>query len=86
VFSSDWDPSARRGICRALRQARVEGAMVNPVSDSVDEFSRFGLPFVLIGSSAERFPDMPSVGSDIAQAVRLGLDHLVSRWDICARP
>jgi LacI family transcriptional regulator len=33
---------------------------------------------VLIGSSAERFPDTPSIGSDIAQAVRLGMDHLVS--------
>ncbi len=78
VFSSDWDHGREANHLRALRQARVEGAIVNPVSDNVDDFGRFGLPFVLIGSSAERFPDTPSIGSDIAQAVRLGLDHLVS--------
>jgi LacI family transcriptional regulator len=78
VFSSDWDHAREANHLRALRQARVEGAIVNPVSDNVDDFGRFGLPFVLIGSSAERFPDTPSIGSDIAQAVRLGLDHLVS--------
>jgi len=76
VFSSDWDHAREANHLRALRQARVEGAIVNPVSDNVDDFGRFGLPFVLIGSSAERFPDTPSIGSDIAQAVRLGLDHL----------
>jgi LacI family transcriptional regulator len=37
------------------------------------------VPLVLIGSSAERFPDTPSIGSDIRQAVRLGLDHLNER-------
>jgi LacI family transcriptional regulator len=78
VFSSDWNHDREANHLRALRQARVEGAIVNPVSDNVDDFGRFGLPFVLIGSSAERFPDTPSIGSDIAQAVRLGMDHLVS--------
>jgi LacI family transcriptional regulator len=79
VFSSNWNPEREAQHVRALRQARVEGAVVNPISDNADEFSRFGLPFVLIGSSAERFPDHASVGSDIAQAVRLGMDHLVSK-------
>jgi LacI family transcriptional regulator len=78
VFSSDWDHDREAAHLRALRQARVEGAIVNPVSDNVEDFGRFGVPFVLIGSTAERFPDTPSIGSDIAQAVRLGLDHLVS--------
>lgn len=78
VFSSDWDHDREAAHLRALRQARVEGAIINPVSDNVDDFGRFGVPFVLIGSSAERFPDTPSIGSDIAQAVRLGLDRLVS--------
>jgi LacI family transcriptional regulator len=64
---------------RTLRRARVDGAIVNPVSDSFDDLDRFGLPCVFIGSSAERFPDVSSVGSDITQAVRLGLDHLVSK-------
>lgn len=79
VFSSDWDHEREAAHLRALRQARVEGAIVNPVSDNVDDFGRFGVPFVLIGSSAERFPDTPSIGSDIRQAVRLGLDHLCAR-------
>jgi LacI family transcriptional regulator len=79
VFSSDWDREREARHVRALRQARVEGAVVNPISDNADEFGRFGLPFVLIGSSAERFPGHASVGSDIAQAVRLGMDHLVSK-------
>ena len=43
------------------------------------DLDRFGLPFVLIGSSAERFAEVSSVGSDIAQAVELGLDHLMSK-------
>ncbi len=79
VFSSDWDHDREARHLQALRQARVEGAIINPVADSFDDLHRFGLPFVLIGSSAERFPDTSSVGSDIAQAVRLGLDHLISR-------
>ncbi|MEO8758902.1 MAG: LacI family DNA-binding transcriptional regulator [Devosia sp.] len=79
VFSSDWDHDIEARHLRTLRQARVDGAIVNPVADSFDDLHRFGLPFVLIGSSAERFPETSSVGSDIAQAVRLGLDHLVSR-------
>jgi LacI family transcriptional regulator len=79
VFSSDWEHDREARHLRALRQARVDGAIINPVADSFDDLERFGLPFVLIGSSAERFPETSSVGSDIAQAVRLGLDHLVSR-------
>jgi LacI family transcriptional regulator len=79
VFSSDWDHGREASHLRALRQARVDGAIINPVADNFDDLDRFGLPFVLIGSSAERFPETSSVGSDIAQAVRLGLDHLVSK-------
>ena len=79
VFSSNWDHDREARHLSALRQARVDGAIINPVADSFDDLDRFGLPFVLIGSSAERFPETSSVGSDIAQAVRLGLDHLVSK-------
>ncbi len=79
VFSSDWDHAREARHLQALRQARVEGVIINPVADSFDDLDRFGLPFVLIGSSAERFPDTSSVGSDITQAVRLGLDHLLSK-------
>ncbi len=79
VFSSDWDAGKEATHLRALRRARVDGAIINPVADNFDDLDRFGLPFVFIGSSAERFPDTLSVGSDIAQAVRLGMDILVER-------
>lgn len=78
VFSSDWNPVREASHLRALRQARVDGAIVNPVEDNTDDLARFGMPVVLIGSSAERFPELSSVGSDIAQGVRLGLNHLNS--------
>ena len=76
VFSSDWDLVREASHLRALRHARVDGAIVNPVEDSIDDLGRFGMPVVLIGSSAERFPELSSVGSDIVQGVRLGLDYL----------
>lgn len=79
VFSSDWDPEAEKQHLRTLQRARVDGAIINPVADNFDDLGRFGMPFVFIGSSAERFSDVSSVGSDITQAVRLGLDHLVSK-------
>lgn len=78
VFSSDWDAGKEAGHLRALRQARVDGAIINPVADSLDGLDRFGMPFVLIGSSAESFPDTSSVGSDIAQGVRLGMETLLA--------
>ncbi len=78
VFSSDWNAEREAAHLRALRQARVDGALVNPVGDHIDELERFGMPVVLLGSSAPRFPDLPSVGSDINQGVRLGLDRLVA--------
>ena len=79
VFSSDWDATKEAAHIGTLRRARVDGAIINPVADNFDDHHRFGLPFVFIGSSAERFPDISSVGSDITQAVRLGMDHLVSK-------
>lgn len=79
VFSSDWEHEREARHLQALLRARVDGAIINPVADSFDDLDRFGLPFVLIGSSAERFPETSSVGSDIAQGVRLGLDHLISK-------
>ena len=84
VFSSDWDAAHEAAHLRALRRARVDGAIVNPVADrlvgdGVDDLGRFGLPFVLIGSAAERFSGVESVGSDIAQGVALGMDHLVAK-------
>lgn len=78
IFSSDWNAEREASHLRALRQARVDGALVNPVEEHIDDLERFGMPVVLLGSSAARFAELPSVGSDIAQGVRLGLDQLVS--------
>jgi len=79
VFNSDWDSATEANHLRAMRRARVDGAIVNPVEDSIDDLGRFGTPVVVIGSGAERFPQCSSVGSDIAQGVRLGLDELMAK-------
>lgn len=79
VFSSDWNEEKEAAHLRAIRQARVDGAIINPVADNFDSLGFFGMPFVFIGSSAERFPDISSVGSDIRQGVYLGLSSLQSR-------
>lgn len=82
VFNSDWDPETEANHLRAMRRARVDGAIVNPVENSIDDLGRFGTPVVVIGSGAERFPQFSSVGSDIAQGVRLGLDALLSKGHV----
>jgi LacI family transcriptional regulator len=79
VMSSDWDPAIEARHLSALRRARVDGAVINPVSDHVAGLSQTGLPLVLIGSAAEAFPEIPSVGSDIQQAVTLGMDFLAGK-------
>ncbi|HTM78166.1 MAG TPA: LacI family DNA-binding transcriptional regulator [Devosia sp.] len=79
VFSSDRDVAKEATHLAALRRARVDGAIINPVADNFDDLDRFEPPFVLIDSSAERFIETSSVGSDIAQAVPAGMDHLVAK-------
>ena len=41
VFSSNWDSAREAQHLRALSQVRVEGAILNPVSDGTDGFGRF---------------------------------------------
>jgi LacI family transcriptional regulator len=79
VFSSNWDPRVQERHLTSLRQARVDGAVINPVADEQTDFTRLDMPHVLVGSSAGRFPASPSVGTDIEQGVRLGLDFLFER-------
>lgn len=76
IFNSDWDALREQRHLQALMQAQVDGAIVNPVRDGSDALARFDVPLVLIGSSSERYPRLSSVGSDIAQGVRLGLERL----------
>lgn len=79
VFSSDWDVEKEKAHLQTIRQARVDGAIINPVADDFDVLGFFGMPFIFIGSSAGHFPEISSVGSDIKQGVYLGLDSLMVR-------
>ncbi|WP_250870263.1 LacI family DNA-binding transcriptional regulator [Hafnia paralvei] len=79
VFSSDWDVAKEAAHLKAIRQTRVDGAIINPVADNFDSLDFFGMPLVFIGSSAERFPEISSVGSDIKQGVNLGLQAFTER-------
>lgn len=76
IFNSDWNPDQEHQHLQALLRGRVDGAIVNPVRDGASGLSGIDIPLVLIGSSAARFPELPSVGSDIEQGVALGLDRL----------
>lgn len=78
-FSSDWRSAQEAQHVRALVRARVDGAIINTVVDQAEALHASGLPLVLIGSSAQEFPGLPAVGSDIPQSVRLGLEYLVAR-------
>ncbi len=78
IFSSDWNPAREQQHLQALVQARVDGAIVNPVRDGLNEIAHFELPTVLIGSSASRFPDLASVSSDIDQGVAIALDRIAA--------
>lgn len=78
IFSSDWDPDREHRHFSALTQSRVDGVIVNPVSDKVDELSRFEIPAVVVGSASERFPNLPSIGSDIRQVVEIGVERLIA--------
>jgi LacI family transcriptional regulator len=79
VFNSDWNAKTEANHLRAMRRARVDGAIVNPVANNIDELERFGAPVVVIGSGAEHFPELSSVGSDISQGIRLGLDEIFAK-------
>jgi LacI family transcriptional regulator len=76
IFNSDWDPEREKRHLRALTQTRVDGVIVNPVRDGLQEIAAFDMPVVLIGSSATRYPHISSVGSDIEQGVALGLNRI----------
>lgn len=78
IFSSDWDAERERRHLQALRQARVDGIILNPATDDRGLLRQTEAPVVVIGSSGERFPEFSSVRSDVAQGVRLALDYLIA--------
>ena len=78
IFSSDWDAERERRHLQALRQARVDGLILNPATDDSGLLRQAETPVVVIGSSGERFPEFSSVRSDVAQGVRLALDYLIA--------
>jgi len=76
VLNSDWNPEQEVRHISALRQACVDGAIINPISDRLDSLTKADFHAVLIGSESERFPGLSSVGSDIPQGVSIGLEYL----------
>lgn len=78
IFSSDWDLSKEKRHVDALLQARVDGFLLNSVANSQEGgfLEQPTVPFVLLGTSADLFPDVSSVGSNIGNAVEIGLNYL----------
>lgn len=79
IFSSDWSVEREIAHLRSVRQARVEGIMLNRVADRNYDERLTDIPLVMIGSSAAMFPDLPNVGSNIDQGVQLACNYLWER-------
>lgn len=81
IFSSDWRPDRERKHLQALINARVDGFVLNKISDSADGggLEQLWAPSLLLGTTADLYPDKSSVGSDISQGVIVALDHLTRR-------
>jgi len=64
-----------------LIRARVDGFILNPISDSAisKDYFGFGIPSIFVGSTADMFPDQSSVMSDIRQGVELALNYLTQK-------
>lgn len=81
IFSSDWRSEREEKHLQALINTRVDGFVLNKVSDGADEtgLTQLGTPSLLLGTTADLYPDKSSVGSDITQGVRVALDYLTMR-------
>lgn len=78
IFSSDWSLERERKHLQALINTRVDGFVLNRVSDSIYQqpLESLGAPSILLGTTADLYPDKSSVGSDIIQGVGVALDYL----------
>ncbi len=78
IFSSDWSSEREYKHIQALINTRVDGFVLNKVSDHDEpqEIFQFGCPSLLIGTTADFYPSISSVGSDIDQGVGLALKYL----------
>lgn len=78
IFSSDWSSERERSHLQALINTRVDGFVLNKVTDelSSQELEPLGAPSLLLGTTADLYPDKSSVGSDITQGVSVALDYL----------
>ena len=81
IFSSDWSLERERKHLQALINTRVDGFVLNKTSDAVEpqELDPLGCPSLLIGTTADLYPDKPSIGSDINQGVGVALKYLSNR-------
>ncbi|WP_299952039.1 LacI family DNA-binding transcriptional regulator [uncultured Ruegeria sp.] len=80
IFSSDWKSERERKHLQALVNTRVDGFVLNRISDSSDgrDLELLGAPSLLLGTTADLFPEKSSVGSDITQGVGVALDYLTA--------
>lgn len=81
IFSSDWQPEREKKHLQALVNTRVDGFVINKISDAVDEdgLAQLGAPSLLLGTTADLYPDKSSIGSDITQGIGTALDYLTMR-------
>lgn len=78
IFSSDWSAERESIHLQALVQARVDGCVINPITDDAAalDLQALGCPVVLVGTTADLYPGRPSVGSDIDHGVSTALEYL----------
>lgn len=81
IFSSDWQAEREQKHLQALINTRVDGYILNKISDAggQDDLGELGAPSLLLGTTAELYPNKSSVGSDIKQGVQVALDYLTDR-------
>lgn len=81
IFSSDWNTEREKMHLQALINTRVDGFVLNKISDAVgeDDLRHLGAPSLLVGTTAELYPNKSSVGSDITQGINVALDYLRMR-------
>lgn len=81
IFSSDWSAERERKHIQALINTRVDGFVLNKTSDATEpqEFESAGCPSLLLGTTADLYPEKSSIGSDINQGVGAALRYLIGK-------
>ncbi len=75
IGSTDWSEAREDRYFELARSSRVDGLIINSVTDNIDLIKDLGLPCVMIGERAAA-QDIDTVGTDTMQATRLALGYL----------